>query len=104
MSALRWNPQDRELICHKGTPFDHVSLMISTNQKPGFLALGQWKALILQKFMSTFHTKVILTYLSEPQGGGTEMESTGRGNSMELLSLRLPTQGSNDVRTTGRGH
>ena len=72
--ALRLNPQDRALNCHKGTPFDHVSLMISTNQKPGFLALSQWEALILQKFMSTFHTKTILTDLWEPQDGATKLE------------------------------
>ena len=46
-----------------GYPFDHVSLMISTNQKPGFLALGQWEALILQKIMTTFQTKALLTNL-----------------------------------------
>ena len=45
--------------CHKDTPFDNISLLISTNQKPGFLALGQWEALILQKFMSTFQINQI---------------------------------------------
>ena len=49
--------------CHKDTPFDHISLLISTNQKPGFLALDQWEAMILQKFMSTFQTKTGLTSL-----------------------------------------
>ena len=48
--------------------------MISTNQKPGFLALGQWEALFLQKFMSTFQTEALLTDLWEPRSGGTELE------------------------------
>ena len=43
--ALRRNPQGGGthfgMKCHKGTPFDHVLLVISTNQKLGFLALGQ---------------------------------------------------------------
>ena len=95
--ALRWNPRGGGtkfgMRCHKGTPFDHVLSMISTNQHPEFLALGQCEALILQHFMSTPNTLANQAIRRNIQGGGTQQK---------LQSLKLSLHRS--VRTTWRGH
>ena len=107
--------------CHKGTPFDHVSLMISTNQKPGLLALSQWEAMVLQQFMSTINTqanqavsrrghsiRITIPKASSSeicenyrvgalswnlQGGDTELESMGRGHSIGItIPKEAPSQ------------
>ena len=95
--ALRGNPQGGGthfgMKCHKGTPFDHVLSMISTNQNPEFLALGQCEALILQHFMSTPNTLANQAIRRNIQGGGTQQK---------LQSLKLSLH--RYVRTTGQGH
>ena len=67
--ALTWNPRGGGtqfgMRCHKGTPFDHVSVMISTNKKPGFLALAQWEALICNEI-----PKASSSHICENHGAG----------------------------------
>ena len=57
--ALRRNPQGGGthfgMKCHKGTPFDHVSLMISTNQNDLNLVSTAIQRLHLSEFEFLFH-------------------------------------------------
>ena len=67
---------------HKGTPFDHIRKVLSTNQRAGFLALDQSEASISARFSASVDSEAIQSTPTLSMECQSDQSSANRCNFM----------------------